>query len=218
MPVAKQTLGWIEEKLRRVFNLAGPIGVDLDPVVKPVILVDDLRGPGHAFYQGRSFATTTSLIPAAAGQCVLAYQYVDDVLIERIYLGGIAAPGASVILFTETPTNMVARIAAGDYTGVPAQAFTPCGAWRDRRTVSTDIPPATGNLAFNTFTATTPIQNDLLLIVAVGAVGTPNQTLPGMIDLPIFIPRLGGLGVFVDTWGAAHGTISLQVQARVFPQ
>ena len=107
MSVAKQALGFVEEKLRRVFRLAGPIGVDLDPIVKPVIVVDDLRDPGHAFYQGRSWVSLFNG-NSGVGTNFLSVQFNDDVLIEAFFVVGELAASTIVQVYHTTPLQQAA--------------------------------------------------------------------------------------------------------------
>lgn len=206
---ATQVLGYVEEKLRRVFNLAGQIGVTLDPAVKPVILVDDLRDPGHAFYQGRGFVWSYSSFPTASGvgaYYVHSIQARDDIVTEFVWASGQLDAGAStLILYLTTPDEV---------TPVAGITFT-TGAWRDRRTSATDVPPLLHNNAWQALTGTAALQENLMLgFAATTAVATQ---LPGAVPLKIFVPRGGCLNWRVEGYS---GTTALNIgfAGRVFPQ
>lgn len=200
---AKQTLGFVEEKLRRVFNLAGPIGASLDPEVKPVIIVDDLRAPGHAFAQGRSFVAQFGTTGIAAGRKGCGFRFTADVFIEGWWAYGPAIPGATGVLF-------VAVITPDEVTATPPMLMNvACGAWRDRKLITADQPPCLSSLNFVAITGTSAATNNAVF-TASGA-GTP---LPGFVPMNVMVPS-GGAILFDET-----DLVSLNVglQCRLWPQ
>lgn len=212
MAVAKQALGYVEEKLRRVFKLAGPIGVTLNPDVTPVVLVDDLRGPGHAFYQGRSWGVQVAhLGPIAAGTKGWGVRFTDDVVVERMLLS--TAPqtlsaGMSLTVYTLTPDEVTSTPPYGISGGSLA------GMWRDRKTLTNDQPPImqTSGVFAAGGGGTGPTGNNTLVRYFEGQV-VPSW--PGGWDVPLFIPAGGGI-VFEEQ--NILTSISVALYGRVFPQ
>jgi hypothetical protein len=209
---AKQALGYVEEKLRRVFKLAGPIGTTLDPEVKPVIIVDDLRDPGHAFYQGRSFAVQLAhLGPIAAGTKGWGVRFTDDVIIDRMLIS--TAPqtlsaGMNITVYTVTPDEVVATPPYGINAGSLA------GMWRDRKTLTSDQPPMfqTSGVFAAGAGGTGPTGNNTLVRYFEGQV-VPSW--PGGWDVQLFIPSGGGV-VFEEQ--NILTSISVALYGRVWPQ
>jgi hypothetical protein len=204
MSVAKQALGFVEEKLRRVFNLAGPIGLTLNPDVTPVIMVDDLRDPGHAFYQGRSFAVTHSDVPAAGTRAAVT-QFNADCVIEGFWAFGTIAAAGNLDLWTVTPAEMVTTPPTGAVT-------TLSGSWRDRKMVTLDQPPI-ANSPWAVITGTARTTNNG--VWSIGAVGAA-MTLPGYVPIRMFVPAGGALAWTATNTGAQ--ALSLGCIGRVWPQ
>jgi hypothetical protein len=141
MPFEKaiQSLSSLEEKLRRAFRLAGPIGARLVPdAVTPVVIAADLRTPGHANDEGRCWAWATIPIGTPAGISVLTVQFTRDVLVECAYITGVVGAGNSIELYVTTPTEAVPT----------AAPLVPEGTWRDRKLITTDAPPLLSHAAF----------------------------------------------------------------------
>jgi hypothetical protein len=203
--VAKQALGFVEEKLRRVFNLAGPIDADLDSIVKPVIIVDDLRDPGHAFFQGRSYAYSTAEQPAgvAGTWFVKVIQFRSDVTVETVYHFGVIPANASYAI----------QVGGAD-EALPIGGVTfQCGSWRDRKAGTTDFPPIVQNSGL---TAGTVALNSTIFVAGAGGTAlTMSQVLP----LKVMIPANGWLMFAFQTWGVAVSTaFNFGFYARVWPQ
>lgn len=211
--VAKQALGFVEEKLRRVFKLAGPIGTTLDPEVKPVVIVDDLRDPGHAFYQGRSWIVRHTVNTGAtggtgAGTRIITMNFLDDVIVEgfSVYgqIGVGFVSGQSLALFQLSPADFAAS------PPLPTGSDL-IGAWRDRITNGNDQPPIRGHQNFVAYTAGN-----------IGTVQTKIIELPGgFVPVPAVFP----VKIFVSSGGALVwdaradiGPLALGVWGRVFPQ
>jgi hypothetical protein len=205
--VATQALGFVEEKLRRVFKLAGPIDASLDPAVKPVIIVDDLRGPGHAFYQGRSWCCVMQSLTLAAGVKCCGLTFQDDVLIEGFDLRhATLAAAKNILVFILTPDEVTS-------TGAGITVATRNATWRDNKTVGAlatyDQPPVTSSGGWAATGGGTPAANgNIVWGTGGGAAST------GVVPLPLFMPR--GSGMFCQETDQVDLTWS--VWGRIFPQ
>lgn len=202
--VAKQALGFVEEKLRRVFNLAGPIDASLNPEVSPVIIVDDLRAPGHAFLQGRSWAWQVSSVGIVAGLKGADLRFLSDCLVEGfwIYHPPLAAATSDVMVYIVTPDQFSASPPIGG-------GLANFGAWRDRKLTATDVPPVGGNGSFVAITGTGPTGNNI--VFHYDGIGTPQ---PGFVPMQLFMPA-GSCMVFVET---DQPIFSVGAMGRVWPQ
>jgi hypothetical protein len=205
--VAKQALGFVEEKLRRVFKLAGPIDASLDPEVKPVIIVDDLRGPGHAFYQGRSWSVVLESITLAAGTKVAGIVFSDDCLVEGFDLRHAALAAGKVIrVFILTPAEQAS-------TGAGITVSTRNATWRDNKTVgalaSYDSPPIVSSGGWAATGGGTPAANGNIVWETVGGAGTT-----GPVPMQLFMPS--GSGLYCQELDQVD--ISMTVWGRIFPQ
>lgn len=207
MPQAKQVLGYVEEKLRRVFNLAGPIGVTLEPEVKPVIIVDDLRDPGHAFYQGRGFAWGNATQPTGGVGVWACIQVVarDDFVTELLW--------HSMVI----PANSTFAIQVLGPDDVPLTSLSSsfqAGSWRDRKNGQNDYPPVLINSVNPQPAAVIPNST----IYVAGSGGTARD-IQEVLPLKIFVQRGGALLYCWQAWGAAVATAAnVGFAARVFPQ
>jgi hypothetical protein len=207
--VATQALGYVEEKLRRVFKLAGPIGATLDPEVKPVIIVDDLRGPGHAFYQGRSWAITVAHLTIAAGTKAAGFVVSDDVVLEGFDIRAASSPAnGALYVYIVTPDEQSATPPVGAVTNRTAT-------WRDNKTVGTllaasyDQPPIFGVSVFSALIGTGAGTGNIVW-AQIGA-GVP---APGFVPMPMYLPR--GSGIYLQETN--YTDLSFGVWGRVFPQ
>lgn len=206
---ARQALGFVEEKLRRVFNLAGPIDADLDAVVKPVIIVDDLRGPGHAFYQGRSWSCIIQSLGLAAGSKVGGFVFSDDVLVEGFDLRHAQlAAGKNITISLTTPAEQTTN-------GFGVAATTRNATWRDNKTVGSILVPNYDQ---------PPIASTGGWAAPVGGVFAGNGNIvwatsggapcTGPVPLQLFMPR--GSGLFCTELDQVD--LSLTIYGRIFPQ
>lgn len=135
---AVQSLSQIEDKLRRAFGLAGPIGAKLVPDLTPVLIAGDLREPGHAYHQGRCWSVCQRSL-AFAADSYYAIRFDVDVLVEGIQITG--NPVDTFDVYTTIPGQTISQVIAAAN-----------GSWRDRRTLVADVPPiqsaaAAGGLA-----------------------------------------------------------------------
>jgi hypothetical protein len=201
--VAKQALGFVEEKLRRVFNLAGPIDASLDPQVKPVIIVDDLRAPGHAFFAGRSWVWNHSESGILAGVKATFVKCLNDVMIEGwwAHFPAMTAGTQNFGLYLLTPDQMTAS--------PPFAAALNVGAWRDRRMTDTDQPPFAGSTAFGGITGSGSTGRSE--VYSSRFTGTP---APGYMPVQMFVPAGGGIAFFETDMTC----INCGVHGRVWPQ
>ena len=207
--VAKQALGFVEEKLRRVFKLAGPIDADLDPVVKPVVIVDDLRGPGHAFYQGRSWSCMIQSLTLAAGSKVGGFTFLDDVLIEGFDLRhATLAATKNITIATTTPKEQATN-------GFGVASTTRNATWRDNKTVGSilvpdyDQPPIFSTGGWAAAAGGVPAGNGNIVWGTSG--GAP---CTGTGPLGLFMPS--GSGLFCTELDQVD--LTLTVWGRIFPQ
>lgn len=206
---AKQALGFVEEKLRRVFRLAGPIDADLDAVVKPVIIVDDLRGPGHAFYQGRSWACCLQSLGLAAGTKNGGILFLDDVLVEGFDLRhATLAAGKNILVYVLTPDEQTA-------TGGGVAVATRNATWRDNKTLGNlaafnyDQPPLTSTGGWAATGGGTPAGNGNIVWGTGG--GAPST---GYVPLGLFMPR--GSAIYCQEFDQVD--LTWTVFGRVWPQ
>jgi hypothetical protein len=205
--VASQALGYVEEKLRRVFNIAGPIDASLDATMRPVIIVDDLRDPGHAFYQGRSwvhcYATQAVAIAATNVLCV---HFMDDCIVEGISVTANVAAATSIGLYQVDPDRW--------YLSPPGGSISLGGvnvAWRDRLMSQTDRPPVEADTNFKAIGGGQgdTNQNRILNLIQANYVAA---TFP----VKAFMPRGSALVWIAGT--AINIPMTLAMWGRVFPQ
>ena len=205
--VAKQALGFVEEKLRRVFRLAGPIDASLDPECKPVIIVDDLRGPGHAFYQGRSWCCFAQSLTLAAGSKVCGWLFLDDCLVEGFDLRhATLAATTNILVHILTPAE---QASTGGGVAVNSRVAT----WRDNKTVGAlatyDQPPVTSTGGWAVAGGGTPAANGNIVWGTGG--GAPNT---GYVPLSLFMPA--GSALYCTELNMVD--ITMTVFGRIWPQ
>lgn len=197
---AVQALAGLEEKLRRAFNLAGPIGAKLDPTAIPVIIADDLRDPGHAFFVGRSWFYKNVDAVAPAGTNVISLLANADVLVEALFVTGTLAIGATLRAYVTAPSE-----------AIPLAAASTGAAWRDRKTVALDQPPLLCSANWNAPTGTLAGLNNTIAEWRNPAAAV--QFIDGQRDMRIMIPSGGTL-----TWRSdAASNITVGCWGRVFP-
>ena len=196
----KQSLASIEDKLRRAFKLAGPIGAKLDPTLTGVFIVDDLRAPGHAFFDGRSWVWCSTDIGTPVGVSCISLQPAVDVLVEAVWISGTMTLGAAMELYITTPGETPAQGAVGG-TNV---------AWRDRKMVTLDAPPFAGGSNWSAVTGTLIALNNRMYV---WRCGTASQ-VDDVREMQIMIPAGGALN-----WRSSSAFANLQVGCwgRVFP-
>lgn len=191
MALARQALGFVEEKLRKAFNIAGPIGVTLEPTVTPVIIVDDTRAPGHAFYQGRSWAVPQAALSSAGDFYVWPVHFLDDCLVETVYVFGQLPANQVLSLFLVTPDQWQ-NAPPGGVVSLGGQGAS----WRDRNdrpggsAAVTDVPPiesTTGWVAPSGGTVG-PVVGNTLINLPGGYV-----PVPAIFPIQVFVPRGGAL-------------------------
>jgi hypothetical protein len=205
--VAKQALGFVEEKLRRVFRLAGPIDASLDPEVKPVIIVDDLRGPGHAFYQGRSWAVVLQSLTLAAGTKTAGILFQDDCLVEGFDLRHAAlAATKNISVFILTPAEQAS-------TGGGITINTRNATWRDNKTVgalaSYDSPPILSSGGWAATGGGTPAANGNIVWQTGGGASST-----GPVPIQLFMPS--GSALYCQELDQVD--LTMTVWGRIFPQ
>jgi hypothetical protein len=203
---ARQSLSDLEDRLRRAFGLAGPIGASLKPDLTPVLIGGDLREPGHSFNRGRSWVYHSTRFAIAGANTHLSMRVDADVLIEKLQVSSseiltgqfiacyITVPG-------ETPAQVITRAA---------------GAWRDNKRSATDVPPifdsGAAPAALGGGTAGS-LSNTVAVWFGSNNGGTPNSDHP-VRDMMIHLPAgshlnwhfsstlvLGGVGVWGRIWG-----------------
>lgn len=196
---AIQALSGIEEKLRRAFNLAGPIGAKLDPTTSVVLIADDLRDPGHAFFSGRSWVHNTTDQGTPAGVNATTLQFGADVMIDGIAISGTLAVNASIQAYITTPSETAPIAVSGINT-----------AWRDRKLVTVDAPPVLSNGSWAAITGTVVAVNNR---VQTWRGGTAAQ-LDSVREMKLMIPSGGTLTFRSDT---ANSNLAICCWGRVWP-
>lgn len=195
-----QSLASIEDKLRRAFGLAGPIGARLDPTLTAVVIADDLRTPGHAFFSGRGWIWVSTDPGTPVGVSVISLIPQVDVLIEGVWISGTMSLGGLVDCYVTTPTEAppIAGGVAGNF------------AWRDRKVVTLDVPPFTGGSAWAAVTGTLISVNNRMHTWVCGTVGQ----LDDHRKIEVMVPKDGTF-----TFRASSQFTNLKVGAygRIFP-
>ena len=196
---AVQSLRDIEEKLRKAFNLAGPIGAALkSDLVTPVVIAHDLREPGHATHAGRCWTWRHTQAGTPAGVNVLSMLFGADVLIECLYVSGTIAAATPMEAYITTPSEVI-----------PIATTATVGTWRDRRVVTADTPPiATNNAAWGALTGTAIADNNVVQVW--GA----QTAVTSIRRCSIMVPAGGTL-----TWRSAGANAECRVGAwgRIWP-
>lgn len=129
---AKTSLQQVEERLRKLFNLAGNIGATFEPDIKPVVLAGDLDGPGYASFRGRHYAVLSPAMgPNATANDVYAILFSVPIVVYALHLTGLA-PNSVVAAYALEPE-------APGLSGVVIN--TACGSWIDQRALTADPTP-----------------------------------------------------------------------------
>lgn len=195
-----QSLASIEDKLRRAFGLAGPIGARLDPTLTAVVIADDLRDPGHAFFSGRSWIWCGIDTGSPAGVNVISILPQVDVLVEGCWISGTLAIGGAIEVYVTTPTEAppIAGGVAGNF------------AWRDRKMVTLDVPPFTGGSSWAGITGTLISVNNRMFTWR----GGTTAQIDDVKRIPIMVPAGGSLTFRSST---SHTTLQIGCYGRIFP-
>lgn len=194
---AIQSLSFIEEKLRRAFNLAGPIGAKLDPgQIMPVIIAHDLRTPGHASALGRCWAFVHDQIGTPAGTNVLSVLFGQDSLIEALYVTGTVAAGLTIQAYVTAPTETI-----------PIAVTQNQGAWRDRKMVANDVPPIQSPAAWGALTGAAISPGNRVMVWRDGAKDVARKC-------EIMIPAGGTLTFRSD---GASASVQVGMWGRIWP-
>lgn len=195
---AIQSLGNIEEKLRKAFGLAGPIGAKLDPVLQPVVIVHDFRDPGFSSTSGRGWAWINDQGGTPAGVTVLSVQFAVDVFIEALYVSGTVAAATPIHAYFTRPLELIPIAVTGQR-----------GAWRDAPFLMTgaDSPPIQATANWGALTGSAMVTANTL---AVWGAGTGKFIQP----MGVQIPAGGTL-----TWRSSGTNTELRVGmwGRVWP-
>ena len=192
-----QSLNVVEDKLRREFDLAGQIGATLGVQLQPVIIAGDLRDMGHATNKGRGFAVTGPVGTGFAANGHFSFLFNADVLIEGFFFTASAPDDVS--LYVTAPTE-----------AIPIAANVASGAWRDRKTVAADVPPAFMSAAAGALTGTAISNGNRLWVYRSGAGGAG-----GVVPMQIMVPSGGALTFRAGAAGIAIADFGLW--GRIWP-
>lgn len=130
---AKTSLQSVEDRLRRLFNLAGTIGASFEPAIKPVVLAGDLDGPGYASFRGRHWSLVSPAMgPNALANDTYSMLFPVDVVVYGVGLTGIAANSVAACYVIEPEAVTAAMLAT-----LTAAA----GTWDDNKSKSADPTP-----------------------------------------------------------------------------
>jgi hypothetical protein len=167
-----------------------------------VILVDDLRGPGHAFYQGRSWSWSVQGVGIAAGVKALQLQSNNDegILVEGFFVNGPNLPAAN---------SFVSVYVGGPSDAVPNNATFLIGAWRDNKTTTPDQPPLLAPVSFAALTGTGANSTNVIWACMKGS---PLPT--GVIPIQAYLPKNGWIGCQIQD----VVDITFGCYGRIWPQ
>lgn len=129
---ALTSLATVEEKFRKLFNLAGTIGASFTPTITPVVIVGDTRTAGYASFKGRKWAWISD---AGTGPItsLMGFTTPVDLLLTGVtcMLGGGAGCNVNAQLFE--PTRALPAAMVGTLT-------RPCGTWIDQKATADSAP------------------------------------------------------------------------------
>lgn len=129
---AKSSLQSVEDRLRRLYNLAGTIGATFVPEVKPVVLAGDLDGPGYASFRGRHFVQLSQALgPNAAANDLYAVLMPVECIVYGLVCTGLA-PNSDVAAYLIEPAAV-----AGGVAFIPG---VPVGTWADQKATNDPTP------------------------------------------------------------------------------
>lgn len=129
---AKVSLQNVEDRLRRLFGLAGEIGATFTPNLSPAIIAGDLREAGLSSYRGRHWSYCSDPL-AAVGKVAnqgFVLQFQVACLVDGIFVTGIGQD-------SRAECHVIAPDVALPY---PAPNRT-AGTWIDNKMLSADAPP-----------------------------------------------------------------------------
>jgi hypothetical protein len=190
---AKTSLAQIEDKLRKVFGLAGTIGAQLDPTLTPSYVMGDARDPGTSGFKGRHWAWCSRPTPATT---VGTWGLTSPV---PIIIRGFEVSGMSA------GTRLHVHVVASDHPALASWVGNrPCGTWIDQKASETDATPlldravAVGAIVF--------ANQQLTCVASFDTVNVANSTAGAQgrtFDRGIHIPAGGALLFQIETAGGA---------------
>lgn len=131
---ALTSLATIEDRFRRLFNLAGSIGASFTPAITPVVLIADTRGPGYSSFKGRKWSWVSDRQVGIISPGLMGFYTPVDVVITSITasFGG----GAGCYLYAQlyAPGQALPAAMVGTLT-------RSCGSWIDQKNSATDATP-----------------------------------------------------------------------------
>lgn len=130
---ARTSLQSVEEKLRRLFNMAGTIGAEFAADIRPVVLAGNLGDPGLAAFRGRHWAWASAQLVTLANGCT-GLRFGAESIVRGIWCtGNFGAAMAPISVHLLDPQTQAAT---------PAVTLnTVAGTWVDQRTLTVDNVP-----------------------------------------------------------------------------
>src|SRR4029450_4477398 len=135
---AKTSLGFLEEKFRKLFGLAGTIGASFEPSITPVVVAADCRDPGVASFKGRHWAWQfgVSIPTPTAANVAYGLQWPVAGIVRGLQgtgLGTGAGGGDEVIAFLLAPDSPEITTWGGGNRQT--------GRWIDQTSLDTEATP-----------------------------------------------------------------------------
>lgn len=156
---ASTSLGFIEDKLRKMLGLAGTIGAkfNADPI-NPVIIGGDIRDPGYASFRGRKWVWNYSVDAIAPNVANDTYglSWAVPVVIRQITVTGLTVAGSAVMAHLFAPDDAILTSWGG------GNRIT--GTWTDQK---------------NQAAEQTPLLDRALRVSAGMAIGSPHLSCIG---------------------------------------
>jgi hypothetical protein len=166
--IAITSLNQVEDKLRRNLNLAGDVGLQFGPDLKPVVISSDATTIGNATYRGRRFLGGV-VIAGAGAAWSSAVKAADDLVIDGIRWNTTGVAG----------THLNWRLSTGREAD-PYTISTPFAMWSERAQSVTDLAPLL-------ISATPAAASTLGNIVWSASSSSPN--VAQLFDEPIFLAK-----------------------------
>lgn len=135
---AKTSLGFIEDRFRKLFNMAGTIDATFAPTITPSVVIADTRDAGYSTFRGRHWAWWSDFIAPAAGQCI-GIQFAVPVIVNNIGVTGLGMNNKADAYYI-APQSM-------NPSTLPVIARTAAGTWIDQRELTTELTPFTDTAA-----------------------------------------------------------------------